>query len=123
MCTRTGCFNCGAGMHDPDHDVLTECVDCPDGLTSGPEASTGCTEPPADIWATLEWLIGLFTAMGFTPLTVECYEFCCKHGEGEHSDETGDEEDGGRTIPLGRDTRRAVDGQQRYTQLSEQDQP
>lgn len=117
-------------MHDHDHDVLTECVDCPDGLTSGPEASTECTLPPADRWEleTLQVLIGLFTAMGFAPFTAECYELCCKQVEGDHNDENGDMAHGARNTPLGRDTTRRADGrvegsQLPYTQLSGQDQP
>ena len=26
LCGRVGCFNCGAGTYDPDHDVLTPCL-------------------------------------------------------------------------------------------------
>ena len=31
-------------MHDDDADVMSKCVDCPDGLTSSPQA-IGCVEP------------------------------------------------------------------------------
>jgi hypothetical protein len=73
-CSRTGCYDCSAGQFDPDHDVLTPCADCPEGLTSGTEASTTCTK---DVWGILELLFGVLGGLGFAPLSLECYQMVC----------------------------------------------
>jgi len=121
MCTRVGCFNCGAGTYDPDHDVLTPCVECPSGLTSGPEASTECAEE-VDFWTHLEWLIGLFSALGFAPLSVECFEWCAgDKGDDDEDEEDEEESDVERPArPVARSTR-AAGGGQAYTELATDD--
>jgi hypothetical protein len=89
FCGRVGCFNCGAGTYDPDHDVLTPCADCPGALTSGPEASTECTTDPDDIWATLEWWIGILTGLGFTPFAPDFWDWCSSRDDGGDGESSG----------------------------------
>jgi len=124
FCGRVGCFTCGAGTYDPDHNVLTPCVDCPGALTSGPEASTECTENPDDIWASLEWWVGILTALGCTPFAPDFWEWCSggeSNGNEEMTEAAATPADVENAVAVGR-TRRLAGSGTAYTELQSHEQ-
>ncbi len=87
-------------MHDDDFDVMTKCVDCPDGLTSSPQA-TGCVEAD-DFVHNLEDHLNNILAIAATlaGLGVTCvcrgkqYSLSCAGEEGGYSSVDRDETSG-----------------------------